>query len=72
MPAQLARMPIPATSSSNDRLEAEIMQLSAQISAATYRLLMLRIWSTARAFPQKHLNGNLLNIGRRSRSIPPP
>lgn len=41
MPAQLAALPVPVAPRSNDLLEARILQLAAQIPAATYRLLVL-------------------------------
>ncbi len=41
MPAAIATLPAPSAPPSDEALEAQIMALSAQISAATFRLLLL-------------------------------
>jgi len=41
MSALLATLPAPVEPPSDEELESEIMQLAAQISAATFQLLML-------------------------------
>jgi len=41
MTASVARLPVPVAPPSDETLESEIMQLAAQISAATFQLLML-------------------------------